>query len=1353
MLARILLQVSNPALAGLYLSPVSNPRLWITLLVCCLLLGFGASTYVALTLKAPNIPVENPSAQAKSSALRVLRSDETGLVLEVQVADWSVTPEAKDRGAWQRLTAAGFESLAMPGEPSLPVKSILIGVPPDARITYRILLDEQQPIAGKFSILPAQSPARSASLAPDDLKPGEWQIAPEAAVYEQVDLYPASVVNLNADAWLRDQRVARIQVYPFQYRPAASQLVLHQRLRIEIKFERPAGTQPSPATSNAPDVFEPVLKGLLLNYEEARHWRRSPDRPAAHQTGRAADLTSRLKIAVTRDGVYRLTPADLQAAGWNVAAIDPRTFRLTSQGEDVAIEVRGEADGQFDPGDAILFYGQKLSGRRLAALYADEDQWWLTYGSWQPQFTATMIEKYTTENIYWLTYGGTPGPRISSYSGAPGGSAPTPDHYMAVARAEQQKIWWSYHLTGEDTWVWNSILSTSIATGTYTVTLNNAAASVPSATVRAEMIAFTHNPSAQPDHHTQFWLNTLTAPIDDAYWDGLIRYHLETTAPVSALISGTNTLSMTVLKQPSMSSDRLYFDWFEIEYPRRFVAEQGELAFSADEVGARRYALSGFVTETVHVLDVSDPLRPARVLSASITSANGLYSPTFEISATTPVTFFVAAENAVRTPTRLELYTPPDLSGGAGADYIVITHRNFITAAHTLADYRASRGLRTAVIDVADLFNEFNFGIYHPRAIKNFLQYAYDNWLPPRPTYVVLMGDGTFDPANFSGTTFPTFMPPNLAFADPWQGEVDSSNLLVTLAGNDPLPDMLVGRIPVNTLAEANVVVNKIINYEQAPSGQSWQRRWAMVADNVPDGAGDFVGLSNFLVRDFLPGTYAADKIYANDLGCPPSTGACPQVNYALTSTLNVTGALLVNYIGHAARERWAAEKIFITPNLATLTNSGQLPVILSMTCLDGFWNFHTASGLMEDTLRAPNGGIVSSWSPTGLGVASGHDSLERGFFKAVFQDGVQELGKAALAGKVLLYSTGANFDLLHTFTILGDPALRLPTYALAASPATAARTGTPGKVVTYTLNLTNLAFLTDTVTFAFAGNNWPAAADPVMILAQQSRQAVVSVTVPITAALNATDRVTVTIQSHGDATRATAVLTTTAGVLHAVAVSSQQPAQSGDPGALVTYTVRVENTGNVTDQFNLSTGGHNWPTTLSTPSVILPSLAATTVDVTVAVPPMVLAGSTDQALITATAVGSTASHSTPLTTTANAVYGVSLAPSSAVLLGDPNQTVTYTLRLTNTGNITTSFSLTSFGGSWPVTVTPGSLGPLAAFNGADVMLAASFPPAAAGSQTVTITATAQGGGQPTGVSHVVLRVPEVRLYLPAVRR
>lgn len=105
------------------------------------------------------------------------------------------------------------------------------------------------------------------------------------------------------------------------------------------------------------------------------------------------------------------------------------------------------------------------------------------------------------------------------------------------------------------------------------------------------------------------------------------------------------------------------------------------------------------------------------------------------------------------------------------------------------------------------------------------------------------------------------------------------------------------------------------------------------------------------------------------------------------------------------------------------------------MTCLEGYWHYPTRPGLSESALRQARGGIVAAYTPTGLGVATGHDWLQHGFFTAVYKQRVPTLGAAVHASKVALYLAGGHADLLDTFGILGDPALRLPTATLPPEP------------------------------------------------------------------------------------------------------------------------------------------------------------------------------------------------------------------------------------------------------------------------------------------------------------------------------
>ena len=1104
-------------------------RIWLT----CLLVGLTVGLSLAV-LNQPALVARAAETTRPASGLRIVESTEDTLVLELDVPAYELQTVAAAQEQFQRIAIADATSLALPGKPELPKFSALLGIPSQGRVSIRVLEDSVETMLGRYRVLPAAGPAPLAG----DLQPGTTQRLPDRAAYASAELYPAEVARVAETAWLRDQHLARVEIYPFQYLAATGTLRWHRHLRIEIKFEGAGIPDRLAATPAATGPFEQMLRDTLLNYDTARQWRSNVAAPSV--AARSNAVTPRYKIVVDHDGLYRVTYNDLLSAGLVMTSFDPRNLHLTNQGLDVAIEVVGEQDGQFDPGDYLLFYGQRLRGDLLASKHTDEADDWIILNGWQPEFNAKMVEKYTNENVYWLETGTAPGWRMTSIDGTPTG-APMADYYTATVRAEQSLLWKTTHFNDEDTWFWDEIITAftgHTVTRTYTTTLSAIAAVPLSATVRAELTTITPNPPPSPTYRTIFRLNTVSNVLEDTVWTGLVRHRLQASTPVTMLVEGPNALTLTVIAQPLTPNADLFFDWFEIQYPRRLQAESNQLTFSDQRSGSRQYAAGNFTTATLQVLNISNPWQPQRVVSGSITSAAGQYTATFQVAASVPVTYFVGGADQFQTPKQISRYDPPDLGSSNGADYLIITHRDFITSMQTLAAYRAAEGLRVKIIDVDDLYNQFNDGLYHPIAIKNFLKYAYANWQPPAPTYVLLVGDGHWNFKNFNPAKYgtpPNFMPPNLGWVDPYQGEVDTANELVELVGSDPLPDMLVGRLPVNTATEANIVVNKIINYEAQAKSLPYRQRMMFVADNVPDpkNAGDFVQISNDLINTVLPSTYLPDRVYANNYSCPPGIGPCPLMNYAITSTMNQTGALFVNYIGHASLNRWGDESFLVNADVATLNNLNRLPIILSMTCLDGYWLYPNSSGLMETMLRAANGGSVASFSPTGLGVSTGHDRLERGLLNAVFQQGFARLGWAAQAGKLELYASGQNYDLIDTFTVFGDPALRLPTHDLALSPASASRLAERGSTVQYALRVTNTAWLTDNITLQLS-SDWPANISPaVMTLPPATAVSiVVSVTVPATVTAGAVSTATVTIHSIDATTRVTAQLSTTAFVV-----------------------------------------------------------------------------------------------------------------------------------------------------------------------------------------------------------------------------
>jgi putative Ca2+/H+ antiporter (TMEM165/GDT1 family) len=222
----------------------------------------------------------------------------------------------------------------------------------------------------------------------------------------------------------------------------------------------------------------------------------------------------------------------------------------------------------------------------------------------------------------------------------------------------------------------------------------------------------------------------------------------------------------------------------------------------------------------------------------------------------------------------------------------------------------------------------------------------------------------------------------------------------------------------------------------------------------------------------------------------------------------------------------------------------------------------------------------------------------------------------------------------------------------------------------------------------------------------------------------------------------------------YGVALEPLVDAKSDDPGETVTYTLQITNTGAVSDTFDVVTSRHTWPTTA--PSSVGPLAAGggASVDVTVDIPPSAAGGATDTASIIVASQGDSSQVATvTLTTTASVVCGVTMGPVTGSRSGDPGVTVTHTLRMTNTGNITDVFDVSTSGNIWSTTVPP-PVGALAAGASANVVVTVSIPATAMGGHTdvATITATSQGDDTKSATA-TLMTTARHTLFLPLIQK
>ena len=147
------------------------------------------------------------------------------------------------------------------------------------------------------------------------------------------------------------------------------------------------------------------------------------------------------------------------------------------------------------------------------------------------------------------------------------------------------------------------------------------------------------------------------------------------------------------------------------------------------------------------------------------------------------------------------------------------------------------------------------------------------------------MGDASYDPRNYLGLGNFDLVPTKLV--DTAYFETASDDWFVDF-NNDGLPEMAIGRLPIQTAEEAGIIVSKILGYERSAT-----KREALLVSDKPERSNDFdFERANEEVRELLPSSLTVRKIYRGQF----SSDA--QARQELINGIN-QGPLLVNFIGH----------------------------------------------------------------------------------------------------------------------------------------------------------------------------------------------------------------------------------------------------------------------------------------------------------------------------------------------------------------------------------------------------------------------------------------------------------------------
>jgi len=408
------------------------------------------------------------------------------------------------------------------------------------------------------------------------------------------------------------------------------------------------------------------------------------------------------------------------------------------------------------------------------------------------------------------------------------------------------------------------------------------------------------------------------------------------------------------------------------------------------------------------------------VTSWFVSASGTAWTPTLGLYGGGERTVFVNDMSSVEDARVERAHLSNLVADSSGVDYIYITHATHRAQTDRLAAFRRQHNnVRTRVVDVDDVIDEFGAGQRSPEAIRNYLKHVWTSAPSPKPRYLLLVGNATWDPriaipfGNVGSTRpdqVPTFGRPSSDF---WFGLLDDENEIVN-------PDLIVGRIPAITAGESEAQIDKIIQSDTIPFAP-WMRRWQFVG-----GGSEAEGLcdlyTNMISDVFQTGVTFLDAPFCIDTSTLCRYTAPVNAGFYLRKSID-EGVQWMNFVGHGATNTFDINGWDATE----LANTGRYGVLATYACQTGAYaNPSTASENVEYVV-VPKRGFMAAMGGTGweyqVNVSDLHLRIH-----LLMRSGTRELGALMYAAKrpFAQRGTAEGVNTTMQYSLLGDPLSRV---------------------------------------------------------------------------------------------------------------------------------------------------------------------------------------------------------------------------------------------------------------------------------------------------------------------------------------
>ena len=904
----------------------------------------------------------------------------------------------------------------IPGSPDLKIRSFLIQCMSRSGNRIEIVKADYENISNVLL-----SPV--ADTREDEVSPvSSYQM--DNTYYGNASFVPEQIVALDNISETRGAILGELRISPIQYNAATRQIRKYTHIIVRVVYGNDG-----PANR----IADPLTEKLAINSDYI------PSSTPAKQRLKTAVLYNSVlssgqwfRFNISDDGIYKLTGTDLIAAGIPQTT-DPKTIKIYNNGglevpasvtasyindlkENAIFRHDGGTLNQLDASDYILFYGKGVRG-------------W-TYNAGNKTFSH-YLNHFTESNVYWLTYGGSQGKEITQAAADPSlpfrvntveGKLFREDEMINILSSGRDWVGQAFNSGDQITYVHPLFALDASQQINYKFHIGSRSSSASLFTIY--------------EHNTQL---TSAGLLSTHVGDYFYKQFMDAVVPKSQVPNFSDGQSQLRFSFTSGSSSASgYLDWYEIFYRKFPVAQNDLFTFhTPDTTGSTQFAVGGFSNGEVVVFDVTRFDSTVTIPSQKISADTSLFQIPLVVGSVHEL--YAVGQTGFKSPGTLFRVSNQNLHGSpTEADYIIITHPEFAPAALRLKAFREQPGnnsLRSLVVDVNQIYNEFGGGLPDPAAIRNYLRYAYTNW-SSYPKYVLLFGDGDYDYKRISASG-PNWIPA-------WE-TVESFLPLWTYASDDDYVTfdagrrvaLGAGRLTVRSLQEANTVVDKIIDYESNPEPSMWKQRVTFVADDGPAGAGE---ANNFFLHTSqadalsgnIPGLFEVRKIYEYEYPTiyTPAGRRKPDVNLAIRDQIN-QGTLVLNYTGHGNPRLWAHEAVFVRESdFPYLHNKGKYFILVAATCNYSYFDAINDQSSGEVLSAMPDAGTIGVFSATRVAFAGDNYDLNKSIYKYLMNtDSIGNTIPVRLGD--VIYKTkqdnyGGTADNDRKFFLLGDPALQI---------------------------------------------------------------------------------------------------------------------------------------------------------------------------------------------------------------------------------------------------------------------------------------------------------------------------------------